>query len=142
MKTYSQKTSEINREWWIIDASTLPLGKLAVVLADKLMGKSKVTYTPHTDNGDYVVVINAKNIVTTGEKMTDKHYYRHSGFPGGLTDLTLQEIIEKDPAVAVKHAVKGMLPKNKLLAAPSTPTRLKCQRRLSNGNQERKIHLR
>lgn len=116
MKTYSQKTSEINREWWIIDASTLPLGKLAVVIADKLMGKSKVTYTPHTDNGDYVVVINAKNIVTTGEKMTDKHYYRHSGFPGGLTDLALQEIIEKDPAVAVKHAVKGMLPKNKLLA--------------------------
>lgn len=116
MKTYSQKTSEINREWWIIDASTLPLGKLAVVIADKLMGKSKVTYTPHTDNGDYVVVINAKNIVTTGEKMTDKHYYRHSGFPGGLTDLTLQEIIEKDPAVAVKHAVKGMLQKNKLLA--------------------------
>ena len=116
MKTYSQKTSEINREWWIIDASTLPLGKLAVVIADKLMGKSKVTYTPHTDNGDYVVVINAKNIVTTGEKMTDKHYYRHSGFPGGLTDLTLQEIIEKDPAVAVKHAVKGMLPKKKLLA--------------------------
>lgn len=116
MKTYSQKTSEINREWWIIDASTLPLGKLAVVIADKLMGKSKVTYTPHTDNGDYVVVINAKNIVATGEKMTDKHYYRHSGFPGGLTDLTLQEIIEKDPAVAVKHAVKGMLPKNKLLA--------------------------
>ena len=116
MKTYSQKTSEINREWWIIDASTLPLGKLAVVIADKLMGKSKVTYTPHTDNGDYVVVINAKNIVATGEKMTDKHYYRHSGFPGGLTDLTLQEIIDKDPAVAVKHAVKGMLPKNKLLA--------------------------
>lgn len=116
MKTYSQKTSEINREWWIIDASTLPLGKLAVVIADKLMGKSKVTYTPHTDNGDYVVVINAKNLVATGEKMTDKHYYRHSGFPGGLTDLTLQEIIEKDPAVAVKHAVKGMLPKNKLLA--------------------------
>ena len=116
MKTYSQKTSEINREWWIIDASTLPLGKLAVVIADKLMGKSKVTYTPHTDNGDYVVVINAKNIVTTGEKMTDKHYYRHSGFPGGLTDLTLQEIIEKDPAVAVKHAFKGMLPTNKLLA--------------------------
>ena len=116
MKTYSQKTSEINREWWIIDASTLPLGKLAGVNADKLLCKSKGTYTPHTDNGDYVVVINAKNLVATGEKMTDKHYYRHSGFPGGLTDLTLQEIIEKDPAVAVKHAVKGMLPKNKLLA--------------------------
>ncbi len=115
-KTYSQKTSEINREWWIIDASTLPLGKLAVVIADKLMGKSKITYTPHTDNGDYVVVINAKDIQVTGEKMTDKHYYRHSGFPGGLTDLTLKEVIEKDPSVAIKHAVKGMLPKNKLAA--------------------------
>ena len=116
MKTYSQKSSEIAREWWIIDASTLPLGKLAVVIADKLMGKSKVTYTPHTDNGDYVVVINAKNLKVTGEKMTDKHYYRHSGFPGGLTDLTLAEIIEKDPRIAVKKAVQGMLPKNKLQA--------------------------
>jgi len=116
MKTYSQKTSEIAREWWIIDASTLPLGKLAVVIADKLMGKSKVTYTPHTDNGDYVVVVNAKNIKVTGDKMTDKHYYRHSGFPGGLTDLTLAEIIEKDPTLAVKSAVAGMLPKNKLQA--------------------------
>ena len=116
MKTYSQKSSEIAREWWIIDASTLPLGKLAVVIADKLMGKSKVTYTPHTDNGDYVVVVNAKDLKVTGDKMTDKHYYRHSGFPGGLTDLTLAEIIEKDPTLAVKSAVAGMLPKNKLQA--------------------------
>ena len=116
MKTYSQKSSEIAREWWNIDASTLPLGKLAVVIADKLMGKSKVTYTPHTDNGDYVVVVNAKNLKVTGDKMTDKHYYRHSGFPGGLTDLTLAEIIEKDPTLAVKKAVVGMLPKNKLQA--------------------------
>ena len=116
MKTYSQKSSEIAREWWIIDASTLPLGKLAVVIADKLMGKSKVTYTPHTDNGDYVVVVNAKNLKVTGDKMTDKHHYRHSGFPGGLTDLTLAEIIEKDPTLAVKKAVAGMLPKNKLQA--------------------------
>ncbi len=116
MKTYSQKGSEISREWWIIDASTLPLGKLAVVIADKLMGKSKVTYTPHIDNGDYVVVINAKNIVTTGNKMVDKKYYRHSGFPGGLTELKLEEVIEKNPSYAVKEAVKGMLPKNKLAA--------------------------
>ena len=116
MKTYSQKTSEIERQWWLIDASVMPLGKLAVVIADKLMGKSKVTYTPHTDNGDYVVVTNAKNLKVTGEKMTDKHYYRHSGFPGGLTDLTLAEVIEKDPALAIESAVKGMLPKNKLQA--------------------------
>ena len=116
MKTYSQKGSEIKREWWVIDASTMPLGKLAVVIADKLMGKSKVTYTPHIDNGDYVVVINAKNLVVTGDKMVDKKYYRHSGFPGGLTELKLEEVIEKDPSVAIAAAVKGMLPKNKLAA--------------------------
>ncbi len=116
MKTYSQKSSEIKREWYLIDASTMPLGKLAVVIADKLMGKSKVTFTPHIDNGDYVVVINAKNLVVTGEKMTDKKYYRHSGFPGGIKELKLEEVIEKDPAYAIKEAVKGMLPKNKLAA--------------------------
>lgn len=116
MKTYSQKSSEIKREWYLIDASTLPLGKLAVVIADKLMGKSKVTYTPHIDNGDYVVVINAKNIQVTGNKMVDKKYYRHSGFPGGLTELKLEEVIEKDPSLAIREAVKGMMPKNKLAA--------------------------
>ena len=116
MKTYSQKGSEISREWWVIDASTLPLGKLAVVIADKLMGKSKVTYTPHIDNGDYVVVTNAKNLIVTGNKMTAKKYYRHSGFPGGLTELKLEEVIEKDPSFAIREAVKGMLPKNKLAA--------------------------
>ena len=116
MKTYSQKASEISREWWLIDASTLPLGKLAVVIADKLMGKSKVTYTPHIDNGDFVVVINAKNLKVTGSKMTGKKYYRHSGFPGGLKELRLEEVVEKDPSYAIKEAVKGMLPKNKLAA--------------------------
>ena len=116
MKTYSQKTAEISREWYIIDASTMPLGKLAVIIADKLMGKSKVTYTPHIDNGDYVVVINAKNIQVTGNKMIDKKYYRHSGVPGGLNELKLEEVIEKDPSRAIKQAVKGMLPKNKLAA--------------------------
>ena len=116
MKTYSQKAAEIKREWWVIDASSLPLGKLAVVIADKLMGKSKVTYTPHIDNGDYVVVVNAKNLKVTGDKMVKKTYYRHSGFPGGLTELKLEEVIEKNPSLAISEAVKGMLPKNKLLA--------------------------
>ena len=116
MKTFSQKTAEIKREWFVIDASTLPLGKLAVVIADKLMGKSKVTYTPHVDNGDYVIVINAKNIQVTGNKMVDKKYYRHSGFPGGLRELRLEEVIEKDPSYSLKEAVKGMMPKNKLAA--------------------------
>ena len=116
MKTYSQKASEISREWWLIDASTMPLGKLAVVIADKLMGKSKVTFTPHIDNGDYFVVVNAKDLKVTGTKLTDKKYYRHSGFPGGLTELSLEEVLEKDPALAIREAVKGMLPKNKLAA--------------------------
>lgn len=114
MKTYAQKGSDIQREWWLIDASTMPLGKLAVVIADKLMGKSKVTYTAHIDNGDYVVVINAKQLQVTGNKMVDKKYYRHSGFPGGIKELKLEEIVEKNPALAIEHAVKGMLPKNKL----------------------------
>ena len=116
MKTYSQKASEIKREWWVIDAVALPLGKLAVVIADKLMGKSKVTYTPHIDNGDYVVVTNAKKLVVTGDKMVQKKYYRHSGYPGGIKELKLEEVIEKDPARAIREAVKGMLPKNKLMA--------------------------
>ena len=114
MKTYSQKSAEINREWWLIDASTMPLGKLAVVIADKLMGKSKVTYTPHIDNGDYVVVTNAKDLVVTGDKMVQKKYYRHSGYPGGLKAETLQEAMKKHPERVIEHAVKGMLPKNTL----------------------------
>lgn len=116
MKTYSKKAGEISRDWWIIDASSMPLGKLAVVIADKLMGKSKVTYTPHIDDGDYVVVTNARNLVVTGEKMTDKKYYRHSGYPGNLKELRLEEVVEKHPEEAIRHAVKGMLPKNKLAA--------------------------
>lgn len=116
MKTYSLKGADVSREWWLIDASSMPLGKLAVIIADKLMGKSKVTYTPHIDNGDYVVVVNAKNLVVTGDKMTNKKYYRHSGFPGGIKELKLEEIVEKDAARAIREAVKGMLPKNKLAA--------------------------
>lgn len=116
MKTYSQKSSEINREWYLIDASTMPLGKLAVVIADKLMGKSKITYTPHIDNGDYVVVINAKKVQVSGNKMTEKMYRHHSGYPGGLKELKLEEVLEKDPARVIASAVKGMLPKNKLAA--------------------------
>ena len=116
MKTYSQKASDISREWWVVDAASQPLGKLAVIIADKLMGKSKVTYTPHIDNGDFVIVVNAKNLVVTGDKMLQKKYYHHSGFPGGLKELRLEEVIEKDPSRAIEAAVKGMLPKNKLSA--------------------------
>ena len=113
-KTYSQKTAEISREWFLVDASELPLGRIATIVADKLIGKSKPTYTPHIDNGDYVVVINAADTVLTGNKETGKVYYRHSGFPGGIKDATAAEVREKFPERIIEAAVKGMLPKNKL----------------------------
>ena len=122
-KTYSQTTPEAARQWYAVDASTMPLGRLAVLIANKLIGKSKVTFTPHTDNGDFVVVVNASKIVVTGDKMTSKHYYRHSGYIGSLTDLRLEEMLEKHPEKVIQHAVEGMLPKNKL--APARLARLK-----------------
>jgi large subunit ribosomal protein L13 len=115
-KTFSQKPAEIERSWFIVDASEMPLGRLATVIADALMGKSKTTFTPHVDNGDYVVVVNAKNLVVTGTKETKKMYYRHSGYQGGLKELTLKQVREKNPGLAITEAVKGMLPKNKLQA--------------------------
>jgi large subunit ribosomal protein L13 len=113
-KTYSQKPSEITRRWILIDASQAPLGRVATVIAKYLIGKYKVNYTPHMDGGDYVVVINAKDTVVTGDKETGKIYYRHSGFPGGIKDATLAEVREKYPERIIEAAVKGMLPKNKL----------------------------
>ena len=113
-KTFSQKPADVTREWFLVDASELPLGRIATIVADKLIGKSKPTYTPHVDGGDYVVVINAKNLVVTGDKETGKIYYRHSGFPGGIKDATLAEVREKFPERIIENAVKGMLPKNKL----------------------------
>jgi large subunit ribosomal protein L13 len=115
-KTFSQKTADVSREWFLIDASELPLGRIATIVADKLIGKNKPTYTPHIDGGDYVVVINAKDTVVTGDKETGKIYYRHSGFPGGIKDATLAEVREKFPERIIEKAVKGMLPKNKLSA--------------------------
>ena len=115
-KTFSQKTADVSREWFLVDASELPLGRIATIVADKLIGKSKPTYTPHVDGGDYVVVINAKDTVVTGEKETDKIYYRHSGFPGGIKDATLAEVREKFPERIIEKAVQGMLPNNKLSA--------------------------
>lgn len=113
-KTFSQKPADVTREWFLVDASELPLGRAATLIADKLIGKSKVTYTPHVDGGDYVVVINAAQTVVTGDKETDKIYYRHSGFPGGIKDASLAEVREKFPERIIEAAVRGMLPKNKL----------------------------
>lgn len=115
-KTYSQKPSETNRRWILIDASSAPLGRVSTVIAKHLIGKYKPTYTPHIDAGDYVVVINAEKLVVTGDKETGKIYYRHSGFPGGITDATLAEVRAKYPERIIEEAVKGMLPRNKLAA--------------------------
>lgn len=96
-KTYSQKPTEVNRRWILIDASSAPLGRVATEIAKYLIGKYKPSYTPHIDGGDYVVVINAQDAVVTGDKEVNKRYYRHSGFPGGIKDAQLKEVREKIP---------------------------------------------
>lgn len=123
MKTFSQKTADVNRRWILIDAKDAPLGRLSTEIAKYLIGKYKPTYTLHVDGGDYVIVINAAETVVTGAKETDKIYYRHSGFPGGIKDASLKEVREKFPERIIENAVKGMLPKNKL--SPERMARLR-----------------
>ena len=115
-KTFSQKPADVTRRWVLIDAKDATLGRISTAIAKYLIGKYKPTYTPHVDGGDYVVVINAKELVVTGAKETDKMYYRHSGFPGGLKEAQLKALREKSPESIIEEAVKGMLPKNKLQA--------------------------
>lgn len=115
-KTFSLKASDVAHKWVVVDASTAPLGRLASFVAVRLTGKYKPTFTPHIDDGDYVVVINADQLVVTGNKEEDKKYYRHSGFPGGIKERTLKEVKELDSTAAITAAVKGMIPKNKLAA--------------------------
>lgn len=112
--TVMQKKEEVERNWYEIDAEGKVLGRLAVEIAVRLMGKHKVSYTPHVDGGDYVIVTNAKKFAVTGNKMLDKKYHRHSGFPGGLKTRNLEEMLEKKPAEVIRKAVERMLPKNKL----------------------------
>jgi large subunit ribosomal protein L13 len=114
MKTYSAKPSDVIRKWYIVDASEAPLGRLATKIATLLNGKGKPQFTAHIDCGDYVVVVNADNIVTTGNKLTQKMYYRHSNFPGGLKERTLSEQLQNDSTQVIFQAVRGMLPVNKL----------------------------
>jgi large subunit ribosomal protein L13 len=113
-KTFSLRTEDVSRSWYIIDAAEAPMGRVATQIANLLIGKSKPTYTPHVDDGDYVVVINAAKTVVTGDKETGKIYYRHSGYPGGISDATVKEVREKNPERLIESAVKGMIPKNKL----------------------------
>ncbi|MGH7196498.1 MAG: 50S ribosomal protein L13 [Candidatus Saccharimonadales bacterium] len=115
MKTFSQKPADVTRKWVMLDASEAPLGRVATTIAKYLIGKYKPTYTAHVDGGDYVVVVNADKLVVTGAKLEDKTYYRHSGFPGGIKARTLKEQLDKDASKVIIAAVKGMLPKNKLL---------------------------
>lgn len=115
-KTYSQKPADVTRRWILVDASSAPLGRVATTIAKYLIGKYKPTYTPHVDGGDYVVVINAAQAVVTGEKETDKKYYHHSGYPGGIRDESLSELRTKYPERIIIEAVKGMIPRNKLSA--------------------------
>jgi large subunit ribosomal protein L13 len=114
VKTYSAKQGEIAREWYLVDAEGQTLGRLATQIADRLRGKGKPQYTPHVDSGDFVVVVNAEKIAVTGQKLDQKRYYRHSGYPGGLKERTLREQLERRPTEVLRKAVKGMLPRNRL----------------------------
>lgn len=114
MKTYVSNPTDRQRDWLIVDATGLTLGRLSTQLADALRGKRKPTYTPHVDTGDFVIVVNAEKIAVTGNKRADKKYYRHSGYPGGLKVRTLEEQLERRPEEVIRHAVKGMLPRNRL----------------------------
>lgn len=114
MKTYSPSATEIKKEWQVVDASGQVLGRLASQVAKLLMGKHKSIYTPHLDTGDYVLVLNAAKVEVSGKKANQKIYYRHSGYPGGLKEITFRELFSKDPTQVVEAAVKGMLPKSRL----------------------------
>ena len=115
MKTYQAKPTEVTREWLLIDATEAPLGRIATQIATLLTGKGKPMFTKHIDCGDYVIVVNSDNLVVTGTKMEDKKYYRHSQYPGSLKTASLTEKIKKDSTDVIILAVKGMLPKNKLM---------------------------
>jgi large subunit ribosomal protein L13 len=114
MKTYVAKPTDRQRDWYLVDAEGKTLGRLATGIADTLRGKLKPEYTPHIDTGDFVVVVNAEKIHVTGDKLAQKRYWRHSGYPGGIKSRTLAEMLERRPEEVIRKAVKGMLPRNRL----------------------------
>jgi large subunit ribosomal protein L13 len=113
-KTYSPKPGDVERAWLVVDASDLPLGRLASEIATLLRGKHKPTFAPHIDGGDFVVVVNADKVAVTSDKSQSKIYYRHSGYPGGIKAETFESLLERRPEAVIERAVRGMLPKNKL----------------------------
>ena len=114
MKTFSAKNNDIDRSWYLVDAQNKTLGRLSTEIATRLRGKHKPIYTPHVDTGDYIVVVNASKIRVTGNKMTDKVYYKHTGFIGNLKSVSLETMLEKFPERVLMKSVRGMLPKSKL----------------------------
>lgn len=114
MKTFSAKPETVKRDWYVVDASGLTLGRLATEVASRLRGKHKPEYTPHVDTGDYIVIVNAEKVHVTGNKAQDKIYYSHSGFPGGIKSINFEKLISRAPERVIESAVKGMLPKNPL----------------------------
>ena len=114
MKTFSAKPETVKRDWYVVDASGLTLGRLATEIATRLRGKHKPEYTPHVDTGDYIVVVNAEKVHVTGKKAQDKIYYSPSGFPGGIKSISFEKLINRAPERVIESAVKGMLPKNPL----------------------------
>lgn len=114
MATYMAKPAEVEKKWWIIDAADKPLGRVSTEAARILRGKHKPIFTPNIDTGDFVIIINADKAVLTGDKLDKKMYYHHSGYPGGLKEMTYRQLMARKPVLAVEKAVKGMLPHNKL----------------------------
>jgi len=114
MKTFSAKPNEVNHDWYVIDASDKPLGRLASEIAHRLRGKHKPIYTPHVDTGDYIIVVNADKVAVTGRKATDKMYHHHTGYIGNLKSISFEKLQAKKPGRVIELAVKGMLPKNSL----------------------------
>ena len=131
MKTYSPKAEDVQHDWLVVDAENLTLGRLATEIAHRLRGKHKSEYTPHMDMGDYVVVVNCEKIRVTGAKQTNKMYYHHTGFPGGIRSASFEQLMDKAPERVIQRAVKGMMPRSplgramlkklKVYAGPSHP---------------------
>ena len=112
MKTFSAKPGQVQQDWLLVDATDLTLGRMASAIAHRLRGKHKPEYTPHVDTGDFIVVINADKVRVTGKKATDKQYYRHSGYPGGIRSMSFEKLQDHDPGRVIRLAVRGMLPRN------------------------------
>ena len=114
MKTFTAKPAEVKRDWYVVDATDKVLGRLSTEIARRLRGKHKPEYTPHVDTGDYIIVVNAAKVRVTGNKKSDKVYYRHSGYIGGIKSITLEKLLQTAPERVIEHAIKGMLPKGPL----------------------------